>query len=91
MNFFEVVNQERRRLKILTKIRNMIGAGGCIFRQRGDPLYEDRIIEGLNYIKQMRTEKRKGEPFRLIVVSRLDGTARYSGDWERHQQTKHLG
>ena len=76
------------RSEILTQIRYMIGAGGCIFRQRGDPLYESRIIQGLNYITEKRKDKGKGEPFRLIVVSRLDGTTKYSGDWEQYKETR---
>jgi len=88
MNAFEVgipfTSNQRTRLQILTQIRYMIGAGGCIFRQRGDPQYGSRTIQGLNYIRGMR----RGEPLRLIVVSRLDGTTRYAGDWEQHKETR---
>jgi len=92
MNAFEVrmpfTVQERVRLQILTQIRYMIGAGGCIFRQHSDPQYEHRIASGINYITEKRKDKGKGEPFRLIVVSRLDGTTRYAGDWAEHKETR---
>ena len=66
-------------LEILTKTRYMIGAGGCIFRQYGDRDNEKRIVDGINYIKEIR----QSEPFRLIVLSRLDRTTKYLGDWEK--------
>ncbi len=66
-------------LKLATRFRSFMGAGGCIWQQ-SDPTHLWDTAKAVQAgLKDMDTVR--GAPmFRLIVLSRTDGTTEWSGD-----------